>query len=142
MSLTLKEFMRRTDGDRKARAQYVRIVGMKTGHLKSGLGYVACKSYSTHRVNQQGKLVRTSNPNQHVTVLTFIDKKLHVYAACSCEDNTFRWEWANAQKNAAEIEYSNGEPPSTTNPAHRASLCKHMVALVNKVAPKLPPGTI
>lgn len=142
MALTLKQFMQRTDGDRKQRANYVKITGMKTGHLKSGLGYVACKSYSTHKVDANGKLVRTVSPNQHVTVITFIDAKLHVYAACSCEDNTFRWEWANANKGAAEIEYSNGEPPTTTNPKLRASLCKHMIALVRRVAPKLPPGTI
>jgi len=140
--LTLKQFMTKTDEGRKQRAQYVRIVGLKTGYLKSGLGYVACKSYSTHKVNEQGRLVRVPNPEHHITVITFIDKKLHVHHACSCQDNLFRWEWANTQKNASEIEYSNGEPPTTTNPRFKNSLCKHGVALVERIRPKLPPGTV
>lgn len=138
----LKQLLARTDRERKQRAQYVRLVGVKTGHFKNGLGYVASKSYSTHKVNSQGKLVRTQNPNHHVTVITFMDKKLNVHCACSCEDNTFRWEFANAQKGASVIEYSNGEPPTTTNPKMRVGLCKHMVALVEKIRHKLPPGTI
>ena len=140
--LTLKQFMRKTDRERHNRSAYVRIVGMKTGRFQNGLGYVASKSYSTHKVNAQGKMVRIPKPQHHVTVITFIDKRLHVHCACSCEDNTFRWEFANTQKDASEIEYSNGEPPNTTNPTMRTSLCKHMVALVNKVRPKLPPGTL
>ena len=140
--LNLKRFMAKTDDERKQRARYVKLVGVKTGHLKNGLGYVACKSYSTHKVNAKGKLVRTQSPNHHVTVMTFIDKKLNVHCACSCEDNTFRWEFANTAKDAAVIEYSNGEAPSTTNPKLRNSLCKHMVALVEYIRPKLPPGTL
>lgn len=140
--LTLKQFMRKTDRGRHYRAGFVRIVGMKTGHFKSGLGYVASKSYTTHKVNDRGQLIRIQNPQHHVTVITFIDKRLHVHVACSCEDNTFRWEFANTQKDASEIEYSNGAPPTTTNPMLRTSLCKHTIALVNKVKPKLPPGTL
>ncbi len=142
MSLTLKQMLQRTDRDRKYRSGFVKISKMKTGYLKNGLGYVACQSYSTHKVGADGRLVKTTNPNHHVTVYTFIDKKLHVHCACSCEDNTFRWEFANTQKNASEIEYSNGDPPSTTNPLLRVSLCKHMVALAEKIKPKLPPGTL
>jgi hypothetical protein len=138
MALTLKQFFQRTDPARKQRAKYVKITGMKTGHLRSGLAYVACKSYSTHKVNEQGKLVRVSQPNHHITVLTFINNKLQVHVACSCEDNTYRWEWANTQKDAAVIEYSDGSPPDYTNPKYRASMCKHMVALTMKIGPKLP----
>lgn len=140
--LNLKQLFRQTDEGRKQRALYVKVLGLKTGYLRSGLGYVASKSMSTHKVDASGKLVRVSNPTQHVTVITFVDKKLNVHCACSCEDNTFRWEYANAAKGASEIEYSNGEPPTTTNPKLRNSLCKHMVALVNKIRPKLPPGTL
>lgn len=140
--LNLKQLVRNTDPGRKQRALYVKILGLKIGHLRSGLGYVACKSRSTHRVNEAGKLVRVSNPTQHITVITFIDKKLNVHCACSCEDNTFRWEYANTQKGASEIEYSNGAPPTTTNPQLRNSLCKHMMSLVERIRPKLPPGTL
>ena len=140
--LNLKQLFKRTDEGRMQRARYVKLVGLKTGHLRSGLGYVASKSMTTHKVNEKGKLVKVQDPRPHITVITFIDKKLNVHCACSCEDNTFRWEFANTQKNAAEIEYSNGAPPSTTNPNLRNSLCKHMVALVERIKPKLPPGTL
>jgi hypothetical protein len=142
MSLTLKQMLKKTDGERHARAAFVKISKMKTGYLANGLGYVACQSYSTHNIGPDGRPVRKTTRNHHVTVYTFIDKKLHVHCACSCEDNTFRWEFANTQKNASEIEYSNGEPPSTTNPKLRVSLCKHMIALADKIRPKLPPGTL
>lgn len=140
--LNLKQLIRRTDDARKERARRVKLVGLKTGYLLSGLGYVASKSMTTHKLDARGKLVRVANPPQHVTVITFIDKKLNVHCACSCEDNTFRWEFANTVKDAAEIEYSNGAPPVTTNPMLRNSLCKHMIALVDRIRPKLPPGTI
>lgn len=140
--LNLKQLVRRTDIGRTQRARYVKLVGMKTGYLRSGLGYVASKSQTTHKLNARGRLVKVENPTQHVTVITFIDKKLNVHCACSCEDNTFRWEFANAVKDAAEIEYSNGAPPTTTNPMLRNSLCKHMLALVDRIRPKLPPGTV
>lgn len=140
--LNLKQLLRHTDDGRKQRARYVKLTGLKTGYLRSGLGYVASKSKSTHRVSPDGKVTRVENPQEHITVITFIDKKLNVHCACSCEDNTFRWEYANTAKNASEIEYSNGEPPTTTNPKLRNSLCKHMVALVNRIRPKLPAGTV
>lgn len=138
MALTLKQFFQRTDRARQARARYVKIIGMKTGHLKSGLAYVASKSYSTHRIDAEGKPVRVTTPEQHITVITFINSRLHVHVACSCEDNTYRWEWANAQKGAAVIEYSDGSPPDYNNPRYRASMCKHMVALTLKIINKLP----
>lgn len=140
--LNLRQLIRRTDDGRKQRARYVKNVGVKTGRLRSGLAYVASKSKSTHKVNAKGKLVRVPNPPVHITVITFIDRKLNVHCACSCEDNTFRWEFANTAKDASEIEYSNGEPPTTTNPMLRNSMCKHMIALVDKISAKLPPGTL
>lgn len=140
--LNLKQLVRHTDDERKQRARYVKIVGVKTGYLRSGLGYVASKSKTVQKVNHAGKLIRVSDPTEHITVITFVDKKLNVHCACSCEDNTFRWEYANTAKGASEIEYSNGAPPTTTNPQLRNSLCKHMVALVDRIRPKLPPGTV
>ncbi len=140
--LTLKQFMAKTDSERKQRAKYVRITRMKTGHLKNGLGYVACQSYSTHKVDDTGKLVRAIDPQHYVTMITFIDSKLHVHFSCSCLDLCFRFEFSNEKKNAGIIEYSNGEAPIVTNPKMLPSLCKHGVALVERIKPKLPPGTL
>jgi hypothetical protein len=136
----LKSLMARTDEHRKQRAAYVKIIKTKIGHNKLGQGYIAAQTYSTHKVGADGRMVRNTNKHRYLTMLTFVDKKLHVVASCSCGDQTFRWEWANTQKGAAEIEYSNGEPPTTTNPTFKIGLCKHQVALVNLIKPKLPQG--
>lgn len=140
--LNLKQLVQKTDEGRKERARFVKLTGVKTGHLQNGLGYVACKSYSTHHIDKKGKPVRNTNPQHHITVITFMDHKLNVNVACSCEDNTFRWEVANWYKDASEIEYSNGFRPNVTNPRLKPGLCKHMYALVERIQSKLPPGTV
>lgn len=138
--LTIKQLAKRTSEDRKQRALYVKIIAMKAGRTPEGLGFVAAKTYSTHTVNSKGELVRNPSPTRYVSMITFIDKKLHCKVSCSCDDLLFRWEFANAEKEAGDIEYSNGEAPNTTNPELKPSLCKHIMALYTKIQPKLPPG--
>ncbi len=138
--LTLRQLFKRTTEDRKQRAMYVKVLQMKTGHTKEGLGFVAAKTRSTHIVNGDGKLVRNPKPTTYVSMIIFIDRKLNCHVSCSCDDNLYRWEYANAGKNAAEIEYSNGEPPIYTNPGYKPGLCKHLVSLYLKIQPKLPSG--
>lgn len=139
--LNLRQLAKRTSEDRKQRSLYVKITGMKAGYTKGGLGYVAAKTQSTHVVNAKGRLVRNPEPHQYITMITFIDNKLHCHVSCSCSDLTYRWEWANANKGAGEIEYSNGDAPDTNNPGYKPSLCKHLFRLYEKIKPKLPPGT-
>ncbi len=139
--LTIRQLFTRTSKDRKQRAQYVRCLGMKTGYTKAGFGFVAAKSYSFYKVNSEGRLVRNLTPHKYLTMITFVNSKLQCHVSCSCEDNLYRWEFANANRGAAEIEYSNGDPPNTTNPEYKPALCKHLVALYLKIQPKLPTGT-
>lgn len=140
--MTLKQLLKQTTGDRKQRANYVKILKMKTGHEKdTGFGFVAGVTYSSKLVNEKGKLVTNPNPTHYVSVITFIDKKLHCRVSCSCSDNLFRWEWSNTNKDASEIEYCNGLAPDTTNPTHNPGLCKHLCALYMRIQPKLPPNT-
>ena len=138
--LTLRQIFKRTSEDRKQRALYVKILQMKTGHTPEGLGFVAAKTYSEYNVNAQGELVRNPSKTRYISQITFIDRKLHCHVSCSCDDNLFRWEYANTHRNASEIEYSNGEPPIDTNPGFKPGLCKHLAALYLKIQPKLPSG--
>lgn len=138
--LTLKQLYSKTTPERKDRARYVRIVQTKIGHNKQGLGYVAARTYSRLKVGRDGRLVKNDDPQHYVTMITFLNKKLQCICSCSCGDTTFRWEVANSYKGAAEIEFSNGEPPLTTNPTFKVGLCKHLCALYAKIQPKLPPG--
>lgn len=123
MAMTLKKLLYRTTEDRKTRANYVRILEMKASHDEYGRGFVAARTYSRYKVNEQGRLIPNADPNHYVTQITFLDRRLHVHISCSCADNMFRWETANSYENAAEIEYSNGDAPNVTNPRYNPGLC-------------------
>jgi hypothetical protein len=136
--LTLPQIFRRANGLRRAGARFVRFTDMKKGYTSEGLGYVAGASYSTHTIGNDGKPVRNDNPHKYVTVFVFLDTKLHVRVSCSCPDFLYRWEVALHAKDAAEIEYSNGDAPMITNPNMKATFCKHCCALYSKIESKLP----
>lgn len=130
--LTLPQIIKKTRRLQLMGAKYVRIKQVKKGWDSQGRGFIACSSYSTHIINQYGNPVKNENPKQYVTVFTFLDTKLHVLISCSCPDFLYRREVALTNKGAAEIEYSNGEQPTTTNPSLTANCCKHCVALYEK----------
>lgn len=136
---TLKQLARQTTKERKQKAQYVKIIATKIGHNRKGQGYVAAKTYSMFVIDKDGRLVKNPNKTYYVSMITFVDKKLNCILSCSCGDNTFRWEASNSYKGAANIEYSNGEPPVVTNPTFAIGACKHLYALMIKINPKLPP---
>ncbi len=141
---TLPELFRRHAGRRVESAKYVRIVYQKRGFDSLGRGYVACASYSTkiwdpikkrYVINKTGP---GKKPARYVTVFVFLDTRLHVIVSCSCPDFKYRWEVALNQAEAAEIEYSNGEMPIVRNPNLRKTMCKHCIALYQKILPDLP----
>ncbi len=136
--LTLSQLYRQTTSDRKQRSVYVKILKMKAGYNKAKQGFVAAQTYSRFKINDKGEIVRNVSPNKYVSVITFLDNKLHCHVSCSCSDTCFRWEVANSFKDGAVIEYSNGAAPDTTNPAYKIGMCKHLTALYLKVKPKLP----
>ena len=141
--LNLTQMTRRTDKRRVGNATYVVMRNVKTGHWKSGpdrgLAYIAAQTSSTHVQDQHGQLIPNPDKNTYVTAITFVDRQLNVKASCSCPDYLFRWEWANWNRKAADIEYSNGDSPDITNPTYKPSLCKHLVALAERIMDKLPP---
>lgn len=138
--LTLHQLHDRTSADRKQRSAYVKIIGKKTGHTPQGLGFVAAKTYSRYKVGRDGRLVPNTNPNHYVSMIVFVNKKLQCHVSCSCADNLYRWEYANTQHDASEIEYSNGDAATTTNPGNMPALCKHLVCLYQSIRAKLPSG--
>lgn len=139
--LTIHQIVRKASKLRQEGARYVKFTDVKKGYLTNGHGYIAGASYSTHVIGSDGRPHRNEDPSKYVTVIEFVDQKLHVKISCSCADFTYRWEWALWNKNAAEIEYSNGDPPTSTNPQGKTAACKHMVALYNKIKSKLPSAT-
>lgn len=137
--LTLPQIIRRTNRFRKEGAKYVRILDLKKGYNSLGQGFIASSSYSTHILGADGRPYVNRDAHKYVTVITFLDKKLHVNVSCSCSDFKFRWETALSYKGAAEIEYSDGSPPDNTNPQYKTATCKHLYALwEKKLAGKIP----
>lgn len=137
--MKIHELYRRTNKTRKYLAQYVRIVASKSGY-KNGLGYIAAKTQSTHRLDHRGFLVpvKARQRKTYLSVITFIDSKLNVKVSCSCDDFWARHEVALHHRNAADIEYSNGEWPVITNPEGKVRMCKHLCALYKKVESRIP----
>lgn len=138
MAMNLYQIIKKTDARRVAGAKYVKLTNVKVGYDEDGKAYIYCKSYSTHRLNEDGQLVKNLEKRRYVTYIKFIDNKLNVIVSCSCDDFLFREEVALERKGAAEIYYSNGEMPTTTNPKLKPYCCKHLVALYNHIKPKLP----
>lgn len=138
--MKILELYRRTSDERRYLAQFVRLKEMKSGRLEDGTAFVAAHSESMKRIDKHGFLVPVPARDRktYVSAIVFIDKKLNVKVGCSCLDNLFRWEYSNAKKGAADIYYSNGQPPNMTNPMLKVSLCKHLAALYLKIAHKLP----
>ena len=135
--LTFQYIVRLTDPLRKLNAKLVKIVKFKTGYTTRGTGYAACQSYSTHHYDQHGRKIPNADRNRYVTVVEFVDKKLHCNVSCSCPDFMYRHEVALNRRGAADIEYSNGEMPTTTNPELRVATCKHLIALYLRIRAKL-----
>lgn len=137
--LTIYQIVKKANRLRLEGAKYVRITDMKKGYDSQGRGFVACASYSTHLIGEDGKPIKNPHPHKYVSVITFLDRKLNVQVSCSCADFLYRWEVALHNKGAAEIEYSNGAFPTMTNPAGKHATCKHLISLYNKIKAKLPP---
>src|ERR1700684_1522136 len=127
--LTLPQIVRQTDKLRKERSKYVKILYTKKGYNTLGQGFIATSSYSTHLVDPNGRVYVNEQPDKYITVVTFLDNKLHVKASCSCPDFLYREEWALWNRKAADIEYSNGDFPDITNSQYRPYGCKHLMAL-------------
>jgi len=79
--LTLKQIVNKVDAFRKEGSRYVRIVQVKKGYNSIGQGFIAAASYSTHIIGPDGKPKVNRGPHRYVTVITFLDKKLHVHCS-------------------------------------------------------------
>lgn len=137
--MNLRQLRESTLEIRKLNSRFCVIDRTKIGKMKDGTRFVAAIIHSTKVQYSNGDfLVKGQDePQSYVTVINFLDANANVKVACSCLDYLYRWEYANTQKGAADIEYCNGQAPVITNPSQRAGLCKHLTALMNHIAPML-----
>lgn len=137
--LTLPQVFAKTDKLRQENARFVRFLRSKKGHNSNGQGFIAVQSHSYKKVDAHGVIHDEPAANKYVTIITFLDNKLHCNLSCSCPDFMYRWEVALHNKKAADVEYSNGAAPNTTNPAQKPAMCKHLIAVYFKIQQHLVP---
>jgi hypothetical protein len=89
----------------------------------------AAQTYSVEEVEGRPKWFK------YVTTIEFHPKKA-VKLSCSCSDFKYRAEYALHKYGAADLRYSNGEPPLVRNPGAKPMCCKHLIALYSKLVEK------
>lgn len=134
---TLPQLIARTDAFRIQNAKYVKLTQMQSGRNAEGFAYIASRARSTKVVTHQGKLMPLANSPTYLTAIMFLDSKLNCKVTCSCPDFMFMWEVALNNKGAADIDYSNGAAPIMKNPRMVPGVCKHTVALYQRILPQL-----
>ncbi len=130
--MTFPQIIRRTPRQRIDAAKYVKLINVKKGYnKKTGFGFIIAQAYSTHQWSPHHfRWVRNPLRFRYVTMVEFLDDKLHCRVSCSCPDFTYSGaEFVLHKKGAAEIEYSNGEAPTVRNPNMHPLCCKHLVKL-------------
>lgn len=136
--MTLPQIIRRTPRQRIEAAKYVKLLNIKKGYNEQGHGFIAAQTYSTHVWSPATySWVRSRDRSKYISVVVFVDNSLHCKVSCSCPDFTFRSEVALAEQGAADIEYSNGQPPTSTNPNMVPQTCKHIVRLYLSIKDKI-----
>ena len=112
-------------------AKYTMVTNPRVGFdKKSGLPFFIAQTYSTKVYDPKLKTM-VPNPRvneRYLTEIHTLDKKGHIELSCSCPDFLFRHEVALFDKDAAQVEYSNGDYPKITNPLLKPTCCKHCLS--------------
>ena len=137
--MTLPQIIKKTPRQRIEAAHYVKLLQIKRGYNEDGLGFIAAQTYSTHEWNPSlHSWVRSRNRPKYISVVLFLDNKLHCKVSCSCPDFTYSGaEYILNKRGAADIEFSNGEAPSIKNPGMRPMCCKHIVRMYLSIKDKI-----
>jgi hypothetical protein len=125
MTMTIRQILNSTVKSRKFASTFVRVKKVKIGrHKVTNAPVIRCISNSTH--NHKGER-KNYKPNDYVSTIEVYGR--YVVVSCSCDDFWAVSEYALAQRGAARIEYSNGEPPIEKNPQLIPTVCKHLYYL-------------
>lgn len=88
----------------------------------------------------EGKIKNIVSGNTHICSVEGLSagrlSTNHVKVACDCEYFLYICEYALNRKGAADIKYSNGKPPTTTNPTLIPTMCVHLVKFCKVVQQK------
>lgn len=130
MPMTMMQILKniaKYGGERPYLANLVKVTAFKAGRVRSKpnvkIRFIA-KTWSIEGTGKRRHL------GKYVTYIEYLNDK-HVKVSCSCGDFWARWEYALWRKGAADITYSNGEPPDKSNPMYRPASCKHLIKLTD-----------
>ena len=130
--LTAKQIVKAATPGIKEAAKSVKIGNAKFGYNKKKQPYIQVSTTSSHTKDGVLKI----KPNRHKTTVTGLssaNKITHKYVkvSCSCEFFTYYGsEYVLHKHGAADIIYSNGEPPKIKNPKMLQYPCKHVYKLL------------
>lgn len=132
--LSLNALIKSTPRLMKENAMECYVTSVKRGKTAKALPFITAK------VRHKDPLRPNKTVRRHEVMIIGLDdpfkpitKQKRVMCSCTCENWVFMWEYADAEHGAARIIYGNGEPPGFTNPGHAPGLCKHLLALADKM---------
>lgn len=135
--LTMQFILSRTPQQRILDAGLVKILKRKAGYLDNGDVFFAAQTKSVRERLPNGNIVRATGKPVYLTMIIVLNRRGHVKVSCSCADFMYRMEYPLTQKQAGDIEYSNGDPTRITNPTLIPMICKHLVKLHQAIQPQL-----
>ena len=119
---SLAKIINATPPDRIELSSFVKITDVRTGTSKS--------SGKVRLVAKTRSLGKKEYERNHYSSMLENHGSGRFRLSCSCDDFMFRWEYALAMRDGAQILYGNGEPPVDTNPRMKPGCCKHLIALI------------
>ena len=135
--MTMKQIQANTPRDRKILVPYVSITHLKKKQTKPDrrriLQAITSSTGAPHP--RSGQVLKKKEKNRYITYVEALQGdskplgKSYIKVSCECGDFWSHWEYALNRRGAADIEYSNGEPPVVTNPTLIAGACKHIMAM-------------
>lgn len=134
--LTMSYILARTPHQRIMDAGLVKLLQQKAGYLNGDVFFAATTQSVRERL-PNGNIIRITGKPKYVTVITVLNKRGHVHLSCSCDDFKFRLEYPLSTRDAATIEFSNGDPTRMTNPELIPYACKHLIKLYQVIKPRL-----
>lgn len=136
--LTIKQLLRYVDKERHSRAtKEVSVSGIKKARLKRNGNPIIKATTSTlydHLGNKKRKVEKHQTSVELLLAEGATKSKMYVKVSCDCAFHTFNCEYALHKQGAADIKYSNGEPPKMKNTSLVPMTCIHTIALLNEVA--------
>lgn len=132
--LTIKQLLRYTFTVAKKNSAQVEFSNIRRGYNKAGQPKYLVTAHSV-KPN-----VRAHEAARYKCSCTALDKKKlfagPVKVSCACDFFMYYCEYALHKQGAADILYSNGEPPVERNPKLQPSLCKHLYAMLTDIQDK------